>query len=89
MLAGRIDIGRTEISVAEGLGANAQAALDQVTTSTPRAAVQATLDRADVGDAAHRRAEQPRRASASTCGSAPRTKSSCAAAASTWRSAGR
>ena len=30
MLSGQIDLGRTEISMAEGLGANAQAALDQV-----------------------------------------------------------
>ena len=49
MLAGRIDIGRTEISVAEGLGANAQGAVDQVTHIHTPAAVQATLDRADVG----------------------------------------
>ncbi|HRO12207.1 translocation/assembly module TamB domain-containing protein, partial [Amaricoccus sp.] len=49
MLSGNIDIGRTEISVAEGLGANAQEALDQVTHVRTPPAVQATLDRADVG----------------------------------------
>ncbi len=49
MLSGRIDIGRTEISVAEGLGANAQGALNQVTHVNTPAGVQVTLDRADVG----------------------------------------
>ncbi|HET9070171.1 MAG TPA: translocation/assembly module TamB domain-containing protein [Amaricoccus sp.] len=48
-LSGRIDIGRTEISVAEGLGANAQGALDQVSHIHTPPGVQATLDRAQVG----------------------------------------
>ena len=50
MLSGRIDIGRTEISVAEGLGANAQAALEQVAHVDTPPAVQLTLDRAKVGE---------------------------------------
>jgi translocation and assembly module TamB len=50
MLSGRIDIGRTEISVAEGLGANAQAALEQVAHVDTPPAVQVTLDRAKVGE---------------------------------------
>ncbi len=46
---GRIDLGATEISVAEGLGANAAATLDQVTHLRPRPAVRQTLERAQVG----------------------------------------
>ena len=49
LLAGQLDLGRTEISVAEGLGANAQAALDQVDHIATPPPVQQTLDRAKVG----------------------------------------
>ncbi len=49
LLSGNIDLGRTEISVAEGLGAGAQKALEQVQhVATPRP-VQVTLDRARAG----------------------------------------
>ena len=49
-IAGTIDLGRTEISIAEGLGAS-QAALEQVAhVDTPRP-VQITLDRARLGTA--------------------------------------
>lgn len=49
LLSGQIALGRTEISVAEGLGANAQKVLAQVThEATPRP-VQVTLDRARAG----------------------------------------
>ncbi len=51
-LSGTIELGETEISVAEGLGGNAQAALDQVTHIRPAPAVRATLDRAQVGEPA-------------------------------------
>lgn len=48
LIAGTIDLGRTEISIAEGLGAS-QAALEQVAhVQTPKP-VQVTLDRARVG----------------------------------------
>jgi len=48
LLAGEINLGRTEISIAEGLGAS-QAVLEQVThVDTPRP-VQVTLDRARLG----------------------------------------
>lgn len=46
MLAGTVDLGRTEISVAEGLGGSAQAILDQVDHVNVPPPVQATLDRA-------------------------------------------
>jgi translocation and assembly module TamB len=46
---GRIDLGATEISVAEGLGANAAATLEQVRHVRPRPAVRQTLERAQVG----------------------------------------
>ncbi len=49
MLAGRIDLGRTEISIAEGLGANAQKALAQVDHDRPPPPVKVTLERAQVG----------------------------------------
>ena len=48
MLSGQIELGRTEISVAEGLGSNAQAAIDQVTHVGTPPSVQATLERARV-----------------------------------------
>jgi translocation and assembly module TamB len=49
MLSGTIDLGKTEISIAEGLGASAQAAInDIVHVATPRD-VQVTLDRARIG----------------------------------------
>jgi translocation and assembly module TamB len=50
-LAGEIDLGRTEISIAEGLGAS-QAALEQVTHVDTPPPVQITLDRARIGTAA-------------------------------------
>jgi len=50
LLSGRIDLGRTEISIAEGLGGQAQAALDQVDHAHAPAPVQVTLDRARVGE---------------------------------------
>ena len=89
MLAGRIDIGRTEISVAEGLGANAQGALDQVShVNTPPGGA---------GDARPRRRRHPARGAGERPGGdrAQRAdqraepESSCAGAGSTWRSAGR
>ncbi len=49
LLSGQIELGRTEISVAEGLGANAQAAIDQVTHYRPPPRVVTTLERARVG----------------------------------------
>ena len=49
-LSGIVELGETEISVAEGLGGNAQAALEQVTHIRPPPAVRATLDRAEVGE---------------------------------------
>ena len=58
MLAGRIDLGRTEISVSEGLGAQAQAAIDEVQHVDPSRGVAVTLERARVGT--------PRAAQAST-----------------------
>ena len=54
MITGSIALGRTEISVAEGFGAAAQAAVDRVQHYRPPARVQATLDRARIG------APQPR-----------------------------
>jgi translocation and assembly module TamB len=48
-LGGRIDLGQTEISVSEGLGAGAAATLDQVTHVRPPPRVQETLRRAAVG----------------------------------------
>jgi len=50
LLSGTIELGETEISVAEGLGGNAQAALEQVTHVRPSPRVRATLDRAQVGE---------------------------------------
>ncbi|MFO1209585.1 MAG: translocation/assembly module TamB domain-containing protein, partial [Amaricoccus sp.] len=47
-LSGTIDLGRTEISIAEGLGASSQV-VDQIDHYRPPAAVQQTLDRARVG----------------------------------------
>lgn len=49
IVSGRIDLGRTEISVAEGLGAGASAILDQVAHVATPPGVQQTLDRAKVG----------------------------------------
>ena len=49
MISGNIALGRTEISVAEGFGAAARAAVDQVRHYRPPAGVQATLDRARIG----------------------------------------
>ena len=54
LLSGRIDLGRTEISIAEGLGGQAQAALEQVDHAHAPAPVQVTLDRARVGEFAGR-----------------------------------
>lgn len=48
LLSGRIDLGRTEISIAEGLGSHAQAALEQVDHVATPPPVQITLDRARV-----------------------------------------
>ncbi len=50
LLSGRIDLGKTEISIAEGLGASAQAALEDVQQVDPSAGVKATLERARVGE---------------------------------------
>lgn len=47
MLTGEIDLGRTEISVAEGLGAGAQA-LEQVSHIAPPEPVEITLERARI-----------------------------------------
>lgn len=49
-ISGEIDLGATEISVSEGLGANAQATLDQVIHQLPPRRVQVTLDRARVDE---------------------------------------
>jgi len=49
-LSGRIDLGATEISVAEGLGANAGAQLDAVQHIRPPPRVRQTLERAEVGE---------------------------------------
>lgn len=49
VVAGTIDLGETEISVAEGLGAGAQATLEQVTHYRPPPGVLLTLERAQVG----------------------------------------
>ena len=49
VVAGTIDLGLTEISVAEGLGAGAQATLEQVTHYRPPPGVLRTLERAQVG----------------------------------------
>ncbi len=49
VLGGRIDLGHTEISVAEGLGFGGQATLDEVTHFRPPPRVQETLRRAAVG----------------------------------------
>ncbi len=50
LLAGQIDLGRTEISIAEGLGGQAQAALDQVEHVNTPGPVKVTLQRANVGE---------------------------------------
>ena len=50
VISGRIDLGRTEISVAEGLGGNALEVLDMVRHRFTPAGVQQTLDRARVGE---------------------------------------
>jgi translocation and assembly module TamB len=50
MLSGQIDLGRTEISVAEGLGAGGQA-LEQVEHRAPSRPVVITLDRARMNEA--------------------------------------
>jgi translocation and assembly module TamB len=49
-ISGRIDLGPTEISVAEGLGGNAAAVVDEVTHVRPPPRVVATLERARVGE---------------------------------------
>lgn len=48
-LSGRIDLGRTEISISEALGVNAQAKLEQVEHLRPPLPVVETLDRAQIG----------------------------------------
>jgi translocation and assembly module TamB len=48
LIAGEIDLGRTEVSIAEGLGAS-QAVLEQVTHVATPPPVQVTLDRARIG----------------------------------------
>lgn len=48
-LRGRIDLGPTEISVAEGLGRGASVALEEVIHNLPPPRVQVTLERARVG----------------------------------------
>ena len=80
---------QTEISVAEGLGASAQAALDDRSrTSRPPRPVQVTLDRAQASARRALRAERGRRRHRPRRpASARRTRSSCAAAASTSSSA--
>ncbi len=50
VVSGLIDLGTTEISVAEGLGGNAQGMLDVVVHRLPPPRVQATLERANVGE---------------------------------------
>ncbi len=50
ILSGEINLGRTEISVAEGLGANAQRVLDEVAHVNTPPGVAQTLLRARVGD---------------------------------------
>ncbi len=50
VLSGEIDLGRTEISVAEGLGANAQRVLDEVAHIHTPPGVEQTLLRAQVGE---------------------------------------
>lgn len=50
LISGEIDLGETDISVAEGLGSNANAALEQVHHYLPPAGVQQTLDRAEIGE---------------------------------------
>lgn len=50
VVSGRIDLGKTEISVAEGLGGNALQALDMVAHRFTPPGVQQTLDRAQVGE---------------------------------------
>ncbi len=52
VLAGQIDLGRTEISISEGLGGNAGAVLEEVTHVRPPARVTQTLQRAEVGEPA-------------------------------------
>ena len=52
VLSGRIDLGRTEISISEGLGGNAGAVLEEVTHIRPPPRVVETLQRADVGEPA-------------------------------------
>lgn len=49
LVSGQIDLGETEISVSEGLGANANAALEQVVHKNTPAGVRLTLQRAQVG----------------------------------------
>ncbi len=49
-LSGRIDLGKTEISISEGLGLNAQAKLEQVRHLRPPPRVVVTLERAKVGE---------------------------------------
>lgn len=58
VLSGRIDLGPTEISIAEGFGYTAQAALDQVRHVRPPPRVAETLRRAAVGAPAPRQAGQ-------------------------------
>ena len=50
MLSGGIDLGRTEISIAEGLGPNVEQALNQIDHVDPSAGVLETLARARVGE---------------------------------------
>lgn len=62
LLSGQIDLGRTEISIAEGLGGQAQQALQQVEHVATPGPVQVTLDRARVGEmrgAAQRASDTP------------------------------
>jgi translocation and assembly module TamB len=58
-VSGTIDLGRTEISVAEGLGGNALAVLDEVIHRLPPPRVTQTLERARVGEPRTQRDANP------------------------------
>jgi translocation and assembly module TamB len=49
LLSGRIDLGRTEVSIAEGLGGGARAVLEQVRHIAPSPPVALTIERATAG----------------------------------------
>ncbi len=59
LISGRIDLGRTEISISEGLGGAAQAALEQVDHVRTPGPVQVTLDRARIGEMQEEAARPP------------------------------